>query len=161
MGFRPQVVFCFIHNRKIFFFFHKENRLWQFPQGGIKNGELPREAILREVEEEIDGDFSKKIQGKNIYFLGDYSITFPRRLWGSRDLKDDDGERIIMKGKRYFIYMISVGTEKVSMEHSEFDDFQLLNYDDALRLARDIYQKNKREMALEILRKLKNLGLID
>ena len=161
LGFRPQVVLIFIHGRKVFFFYRKDHRLWQFPQGGIDNGELPREAILREIEEEIGENFSKGIKEKNVYFLDDSLITFPRRLWGSKDLVTDDGEKIILKGKRYFIYVITTNIEKMKLDDSEFDDSQLLSYDDALRLARSVYQKNKREIILGILRKLKNVDLID
>ena len=34
--------------------------IWQFPQGGIDEGETPREALKRELKEEIEGVASRK-----------------------------------------------------------------------------------------------------
>jgi len=52
--------------------------IWQMPQGGIMEGEKPRQAALRELEEEI-GTRNVKILGKSSRWL---KYDLPNRLLG-------------------------------------------------------------------------------
>jgi putative (di)nucleoside polyphosphate hydrolase len=57
---------------------------WQLPQGGIEQGEEPRAAALRELEEEI-GTCNVKIIGEIETWLNyDLPPEIKRRLWGGR-----------------------------------------------------------------------------
>ena len=52
--YRPCVAIVIINNSgKVLWCRRVEHDGWQFPQGGIDKGESPREAILRETEEEV------------------------------------------------------------------------------------------------------------
>ena len=53
-GYRPNVgiILCNAHN-KVFWGKRIREHSWQFPQGGIKQGETPEQAMYRELTEEV------------------------------------------------------------------------------------------------------------
>jgi putative (di)nucleoside polyphosphate hydrolase len=82
---------------------------WQFPQGGVDEGETPEQAVVREVWEEIGiepGDF--RIVGQR----GGYRYLFPK---GPR--KGHDG-----KVQTYFLcdFLADDGKINVATHHPEF-----------------------------------------
>jgi len=122
-----------------FFVAHRSDirNVWQFPQGGIEEGETPREALKRELLEEIGCD--------NVEVLGEYpewiSYDFPKK---SRSPKkyDFDGQR-----QKYFLVRLKEG-EKIDLqayEIPEFGEYSFLEYDELLKkvsyFKRDIYRK--------------------
>src|SRR5262245_61946225 len=53
-GYRPNVGIILANPRnEVFWGKRVHQHAWQFPQGGIKHGETPVEAMYRELEEEI------------------------------------------------------------------------------------------------------------
>ena len=53
-GYRPNVGIILANQRNEVFWGKRVNQhAWQFPQGGIKHGETPLQAMFRELEEEI------------------------------------------------------------------------------------------------------------
>ena len=53
-GYRPNVGIILANSRNEVFWGKRVNQhAWQFPQGGIKHGETPVQAMYRELEEEI------------------------------------------------------------------------------------------------------------
>ena len=53
-GYRPNVGIILANQRNDVFWAKRVNQhAWQFPQGGIKQGETPVQAMYRELEEEI------------------------------------------------------------------------------------------------------------
>jgi putative (di)nucleoside polyphosphate hydrolase len=53
-GFRPNVGILLVNARNDVFWGKRVNQhAWQFPQGGIKSGESPRDAMYRELAEEV------------------------------------------------------------------------------------------------------------
>ncbi|MFQ5784665.1 MAG: RNA pyrophosphohydrolase [Alphaproteobacteria bacterium] len=57
---------------------------WQMPQGGIDPGETPREAALRELEEEIGTDKAEVVAESRDWFSYDLPPEISRRVWGGR-----------------------------------------------------------------------------
>jgi putative (di)nucleoside polyphosphate hydrolase len=52
-GYRPNVGIILINSqRQVFWGKRVREHAWQFPQGGIKSGEAPEQAMFRELEEE-------------------------------------------------------------------------------------------------------------
>lgn len=53
-GYRPNVGIILINDRRqVFWGKRVREHSWQFPQGGIKHGESPEEAMYRELHEEV------------------------------------------------------------------------------------------------------------
>jgi putative (di)nucleoside polyphosphate hydrolase len=52
-GFRANVGIVLMHHGQVFLGRRTGGRGWQFPQGGMRAGETPEEAVYRELEEEI------------------------------------------------------------------------------------------------------------
>ncbi|MDD9916922.1 MAG: RNA pyrophosphohydrolase [Rhodospirillaceae bacterium] len=57
---------------------------WQMPQGGIDDGETPRDAALRELEEEAGTRKAEIIAESREWFSYDLPETVSRQLWGGR-----------------------------------------------------------------------------
>ncbi len=52
-GYRPNVAIVLVNSRnQVFWGKRIKEHAWQFPQGGIKQGETPEQAMFRELEEE-------------------------------------------------------------------------------------------------------------
>ncbi|HRE14975.1 MAG TPA: NUDIX domain-containing protein, partial [Usitatibacteraceae bacterium] len=52
-GYRPNVAIVLVNTRnQVFWGKRIKEHAWQFPQGGIKEGESPEQAMYRELEEE-------------------------------------------------------------------------------------------------------------
>ena len=61
---------------------------WQMPQGGIDEGETPRQAAIRELHEEVGTD-NAEIIGESSFWLhydvpADIMVEISRPLWGGR-----------------------------------------------------------------------------
>ena len=53
-GFRPNVGIILLNHRNLVFWGKRiRTHSWQFPQGGIKHGETPEQAMYRELHEEV------------------------------------------------------------------------------------------------------------
>jgi len=158
-GWRPQVVGCFLFDKKILFVYKKKHDLWQLPQGGIDNDETLEQAFQREMTEELSNDFIKT-GGQKIELIGEAKVEFPLVTKGSRELKNDLGQPILMKGKKYFFIATRVSALGFDIKKTEFDDFQWLNYHQANLLASKIYQKGKKRITLYALKLLNQLDLL-
>lgn len=158
-GFRPQVVGCFLNNKKLLFVFHKEYNLWQLPQGGIDNSETFTQAFIREMTEEMGETFAEKINSK-ISIIGEDSIIFPPAKQGTRELKTDDGKDFFMEGKKYFFIAADTNSQEIDIPQTEFDDFEWADYAEALKLANTIYQKGKQRVVLKVINALKEKNLL-
>jgi putative (di)nucleoside polyphosphate hydrolase len=108
---------------------------WQFPQGGIDDGETPKEALLRELKEEIGTD--------NVDILAEYpswiSYDFPSNV--AEKMKPFHGQK-----QRYFLVRIKNSTEiNLATEHPEFSKFIYVDVEDTLKIVshfkRNIYKK--------------------
>jgi len=157
-GFRPQVVACFLNNNKILFLYKKEYDLWQFPQGGIDNRESIKEAVAREMKEELGNDFVGNIEMTKL--VGRNKIEFSSDKWGSRELATDDDQKILMKGKEYFFVILNSDSKKLDISKTEFDDYKWLDYEGALEITKTIYQKGKKRITDDLLNVLHLLGLL-
>jgi len=88
---------------------------WQFPQGGIDEGETPEEAILREVKEEIDLDpESFEMLGK----FGPYRYVFAE----GRTRKGFDGQE-----QFYFLLKLKEDSRKPN-PHTACPEFSELRW---------------------------------
>ncbi len=57
---------------------------WQMPQGGIDEGEAPRDAALRELEEEVGTDKAEILAESRRWFEYDLPQDLVPKVWGGR-----------------------------------------------------------------------------
>jgi putative (di)nucleoside polyphosphate hydrolase len=57
---------------------------WQMPQGGIDAGETPRDAVMRELKEEIGTDRAEILAESRDWLSYDLPPELKRRVWGGR-----------------------------------------------------------------------------
>jgi len=109
-----------------FFVAHRSDikNAWQFPQGGIDEGETPREALKRELLEEIGCD--------NVEVLGEYpewiSYEFPKVSRGKT--YPFDGQT-----QKYFLVRLKEGAniDLEAYDIPEFIEHEFVEYEDLFK----------------------------
>ena len=96
--------------------------IWQFPQGGIDEGESPKQALKRELKEEIGTD--------KFDFLEEYpewlSYDFPANA--SKRFYPFDGQT-----QKYFLVRLKNGASiNLKTEHPEFSEYKFVDINKAL-----------------------------
>ncbi len=159
-GFRPGVVSCIVHNKMLLLFYKREYGEWQLPQGGIENGESIEDAVNREMLGELGANLTASFL-KPYELIGEDELVFPKQHHGVKELKTDEGEDILMQGKKYYFCVINVPTEDVAITETEFDDYFWLPFDQALYLANQSKAVNKKKLVVKVITLLKELGFIN
>ena len=96
--------------------------IWQFPQGGIDQGEEVKEALFRELEEEI-GTGSAEIVGEYPEWI---SYDFPEKI--AKKMKPYKGQT-----QRYFLLKLAKDAKiNLETEHPEFSDYKFVSVKDVL-----------------------------
>lgn len=109
--------------------------VWQFPQGGIDEGEEVVEALFRELEEEV-GTRDATIVAEYPEWI---SYDFPNKI--ALKMKPFIGQT-----QRYFLLKLGENAKiNIETEHPEFDDFKFVGMDEVLGLSaafkKDVYKK--------------------
>lgn len=95
---------------------------WQFPQGGIDEGESPKDALFRELKEEIGTD-EVEILAKYPKWI---AYEFPSKI--TKKLYAYDGQKQI-----YYLVRLKK-TDKINLntDHPEFIDYTFVDIKDVL-----------------------------
>ncbi len=134
--YRPNVAMIIVSNnypQKKEIFIAQRNDLsdiWQFPQGGIDDGEEVQEALFRELKEEIG---TKKVK-----IIAEYpkwiSYDFPAKI--AKKMKPYKGQR-----QRYFLVKLKKSAKiDIATECPEFSDYKFVKVDDVLALSASFKQ---------------------
>ena len=139
--YRPNVAMILVsHNypQKKEIFIAQRNDLhdvWQFPQGGIDNGEEVQEALFRELEEEVGTD--------NATIIAEYpewiSYDFPAKIAAS--MKPYIGQK-----QKYFLLKLNKDAKiNLETEHPEFNAHKFVGVNEVLGLSanfkKEVYEK--------------------
>jgi len=132
-----------------FFLAHRNDMdgIWQFPQGGIDDGETPQEALLRELEEEIGTS--------NVEIIAEYPewITYDFAKGSSHKLYSFDGQ-----SQKYFLVRLKDNSD-IRLDAfitPEFMEYQFLEYDKLMQKASYL----KKRVYKKVIDYFKNEGLI-
>jgi bis(5'-nucleosidyl)-tetraphosphatase len=112
--------------------------LWEFPKGGIDDGESPHAAALRELSEETGYDEADVRLVDGFERAEDYYFTSTR-----------DGERILVR-KRVVYYLAEVQHADVRISTQEASDFAWLPLAEAVRRLRYPARRRILEEAAEV-----------
>lgn len=110
---------------------------WQMPQGGIDDGEEPRQAALREMKEEIGTDHAEIIAESQDWLTYDLPDHLIGKVW--------KGKYRGQKQKWFLIRFLGEDRDiNIETEHPEFDAWQWMPLADVPKyivpFKRDIYQ---------------------
>lgn len=111
---------------------------WQMPQGGIDEGESPREAALRELHEEVGTDKAEIIAEHPEWLKYDLPPELARRIWGGRYRGQE---------QRWFALRFTGADSDIHLarHNPEFEDWRWEDIDRLPDLVagfkRDIYRK--------------------
>ena len=147
-GYRPNVgiVICNAKN-EVFWGKRIKEHSWQFPQGGIKSGETPEQAMFRELEEEV-GLLPNhvKILGRTKEWLRyDVPQHWVRREW-----------RGSYKGQKQSWYLLRLTGRDCDVRlrasnHPEFDAWRWHEYwvplESVIEFKREVYRQALNELA--------------
>jgi putative (di)nucleoside polyphosphate hydrolase len=120
---------------------------WQFPQGGIQRGESPRDALFRELHEELG------LLPEHVQMLGVTTGWLRYRL-PSRYLRRSRGRICVGQKQKWFALRLVGAETAVRLDATgkpEFDGWRWVDYwhplDEVVEFKRDVYRKALNELA--------------
>jgi putative (di)nucleoside polyphosphate hydrolase len=121
---------------------------WQFPQGGIKKGETPEQAMYRELYEEVG------LKPEHVKILAS-SRSWLRYKLPKRLVRWDSPEPVCIGQKqRWFLLQLITDDKLIEFNacgHPEFDDWRWVTYWYPVRqvvsFKRDVYRKALKEFS--------------
>lgn len=147
-GFRPNVGIILLNSHnEVWWGKRVREHSWQFPQGGIKYGETPENAMYRELEEEIG------LRQEHVKILG------RTRDWLRYEVPDRFIKREVRghyRGQKqiWFLLMMVGRDSDVNLrktDHPEFDAWRWHDYwvplDVVIEFKRDVYQRALQELS--------------
>ena len=124
---------------------------WQFPQGGIKEGETPEEAMYRELHEEVG------LKVEHVKILAS-SRSWLRYKLPKRLVRWDSPEPVCIGQKqRWFLLQLTSDDKHIEFNacgHPEFDDWRWVTYWYPVRqvvsFKREVYRKALKEFSATV-----------
>jgi putative (di)nucleoside polyphosphate hydrolase len=153
-GFRPNVGIILANARnEVFWGKRIREHSWQFPQGGIKHGETPEQAMYRELREEIGllPDHVRIVGRTRDWLRYEVPDHWVRREW-----------RGSYRGQKQIWFLLRlIGRDSdISLratDHPEFDAWRWHDYwvplDAVIEFKRDVYSQALNELSRLLFRK--------
>ena len=142
-GYRANVgIVIFNPTGKVFFGKRRYQSGWQFPQGGIKQGESPKKAMWRELLEEtgLKKDNTKLIKTSNAW----YQYNLPKK----NIRKNSKGMPVIGQRQKWFLLSFNDESHLISLDLSpqqEFDSWKWIapetSIDHVIGFKKEVYKK--------------------
>ncbi len=146
-GYRPNVAIVLANARNEVFWGKRVNQhAWQFPQGGIKHGESPVQAMYRELEEEVGlrSDHVRILGRTRDWLRYDVPANWIRRDW-----------RGTYRGQKQIWFLLRLVGRDCDVRlrasgHPEFDAWRWHEYwvplDTVIEFKRDVYRQALNEL---------------
>ena len=147
-GYRPNVGIIIVnHRNEVFWGKRVREHSWQFPQGGIKHGETPEQAMYRELHEETG------LQAEHVRILGRtrewlrYEVP---REWIKRDIRGN------YRGQKQIWFLLRMVGRDCDVrlrasDHPEFDAWRWHEYwvplDAVIEFKRNVYHQALNELS--------------
>ncbi|XOV81034.1 MAG: RNA pyrophosphohydrolase [Aestuariibacter sp.] len=147
-GFRANVgiVIC-NRNGQVFWARRFGQHSWQFPQGGINEGETAEQAMYRELHEEVG------LQPEQVKILRSTKNWVRYRL-PKRLIRQDSDPVCIGQKQKWFLLQLTCKEEDVDLLHTghpEFDDWRWVSFWYPIRnvvsFKRDVYRRVMKDFA--------------
>jgi hypothetical protein len=158
-GYRPTVVVCCLHDKKVLLLFKKDYRLWMLPQSGVNTRETPARVALTVLKEEMGDKFVANC-AKVATYLGDDQVEFLPEKQTNEEMETEDGKSFKIIGKHYYFYAVEVKTEEFDLAQTVYDESYWFDSKPGLVLASKIYQPGKRRITMKALNLLQENNLI-
>ena len=147
-GYRPNVGIILANQRNEVFWGKRVNQhAWQFPQGGIKPGETPLQAMYRELEEEIGLLRAHvRILGRTREWLR-YEVP---EKWARRQREKEGKAGAAYRGQKQIWYLLRMVGRDCDVKlrgsgHPEFDAWRWHEYwvplEAVIDFKRDVYRQ--------------------
>jgi putative (di)nucleoside polyphosphate hydrolase len=153
-GYRPNVGIILVNRRnEVFWGKRIREHSWQFPQGGIKRGETPEQAMYRELHEEVGlmPEHVRIIGRTRDWLRYDVPEQWVRREWRGH-----------YRGQKQIWYLLRmVGSDNAvslrACEHPEFDAWRWNDYwiplDSVIEFKRQVYEQALTELSRHLFGK--------
>jgi putative (di)nucleoside polyphosphate hydrolase len=147
-GFRPNVGIILTNTeRRLFWGRRVGQNAWQFPQGGIKSHETPKQAMFRELQEEVG------LLPNQVTLLGSTKRWLRYRL-PKRFIRRHCGPLCIGQKQVWFMLRVDCGEEAFCLDQCdkpEFDAWRWVRYwhplGEVVYFKRHVYQQALEELA--------------
>lgn len=147
-GYRPNVGIIICNSKgQVFWARRYGQHSWQFPQGGIDDGETPEQAMYRELYEEV----GLKPEDVRIVAVTRSWLKYrlPKRL-----IREGTDPVCIGQKQKWFLLRLNGSESRVNLDassHPEFDEWRWVSYWYPVRqvvsFKRDVYRKAMKEFA--------------
>ena len=159
-GYRPNVGIVLANQRNEVFWGKRVNQhAWQFPQGGIKHGETPAQAMYRELEEEIGlHPHHVRVLGRTREWLRyDVPEKWTRHRGEVAASAGDAQARIPYRGQKQIWFLLRLTGRDCDVRlrasgHPEFDAWRWNEYWVSLESVIDFKREVYRQALLELHR---------
>ncbi len=132
---------------------------WQFPQGGIKQGETPEAALYRELHEEVG------LQPGDVELWGSTRGWLRYRLPKKMVRPSNEGKPCIGQKQKWFLLKLVAPDSAVQLDAGpspEFDRWQWASYwyplEQIVSFKRNVYRRMLKELSVVHSRKVADLA---
>jgi len=136
-GFRSNVGIVLMHRDQVFLGRRTGGRGWQFPQGGVRSGEGPEQALYRELDEEIG------LAQSSVELIGHTDGWLRYRL-PSRYIRRNQHPVCIGQKQRWYLLKLVADESKLRFDFTALPEFDRWRWTDYWTPVREVVYFKRR-----------------